>query len=74
MGELHPAFGNQPALLALTRNGDPLDRAGFAPLVVPNDALRGRRVSNLATLQVLRVEPARANRPWWVFVRLRLLV
>lgn len=53
LGERHPAFGSQPVLLALTLNGEPLGRVGFARLVVRNDSLRGRWVSNHATLEVL---------------------
>ena len=52
MGEIDPAFGNQPDLVAYEADGTLLDSNGFARLVVPGDAKAGRYVSNLITLQV----------------------
>ena len=52
MGEIDPAFGNQPDLIAYEADGQMLDSAGFARLVVPGDAKAGRYVSNLVNLQV----------------------
>lgn len=56
MGELSPDFAHQPDLLALTFNGDPVGDRGFARLIVPDDVRRGRWVSNLISLEVLRAE------------------
>lgn len=56
MGELSPDFGNQPDLLALTFNGAPVGDKGFARLIVPDDARRGRWVSNLISLEVFRAD------------------
>ena len=64
MGELDPAFGNQPDLLALTLNGGDLSTSGFARLVVPNDVRRGRWVSNLVALEVFRAAPVPAPGTW----------
>ena len=58
MGELNPAFGNQPDLIAYSLNGDPLTTNGFARLVVPNDVKAGRHVSNLVSLEVCRATSA----------------
>jgi hypothetical protein len=58
MGELNPAFGNQPDLIAYSLNGDPLTSNGFARLVVPNDVKAGRYVSNLVSLEVFRATSA----------------
>ena len=52
MGEIDPAFGNQPDLVAYEADGTLLDSNGFARLVVPGDAKAGRYVSNLINLQV----------------------
>ncbi len=57
MGEIDPAFGNQPDLIAYAADGQPLDANGFARLVVPNDAKAGRWVSNLVDLQVFSAAP-----------------
>ena len=58
MGELHPAFGNQPDFIAYELNGDALTGNGFARLVVPNDVKAGRHVSNLVSLEVFRATSA----------------
>lgn len=58
MGEIDPAFGNQPDLVAYQANGQLLDSNGFARLVVPGDAKAGRYVSNLVNLQVFAAPPA----------------
>ena len=52
MGEIDPAFGDQPDLVAYEADGTLLDTNGFARLVVPGDAKAGRYVSNLINLQV----------------------
>ena len=52
MGELDPAFGNQPDFIAYEVDGAPLATNGFARLIVPNDLRPGRRVSSLASLEV----------------------
>ena len=52
MGEIDPAFGDQPDLVAYEADGALLDTNGFARLVVPGDAKAGRYVSNLINLQV----------------------
>ena len=52
MGEIDPAFGNQPDLVAYQADGQLLDANGFARLIVPGDAKAGRYVSNLIDLQV----------------------
>lgn len=57
MGELNPAFGNQPDLIAYSLNGEPLGASGFARLVAPNDVKAGRYVSNLVSLEVFRASP-----------------
>jgi len=54
MGEIEPNFGNQPDLIAYEIDGAPLDRNGFARLVVPNDVRAGRFVSNLIAIEVFR--------------------
>jgi hypothetical protein len=56
LGEIDPAFGNQPDLVAYTDTGGQLGAHGadgFARLVVPGDLAGGRYVSNLVSLQVL---------------------
>jgi hypothetical protein len=52
MGELDPAFGNQPDLVAFEEDGAPISDDGFARIVVPNDVKAGRWVSNLVNLEV----------------------
>ena len=53
LGEIHPNFGNQPAIIAYEVNGAPLDVNGFARLVLPRDIKAGRHVSRLIGLEVL---------------------
>ena len=53
LGELDPAFGNQPDLVAYAANGSGLGSSGIAKIVVPNDGKGGRAVSNLVSLQVV---------------------
>jgi hypothetical protein len=58
MGEIDPAFGNQPDLVAYAdQNGQlgPGGSAGAMRLVVPGDIAGGRYVSNLTSLQVVDV-------------------
>ncbi len=66
MGELSPDFGNQPDLLALTFNGSPVGDKGFARLIVPDDARRGRWVSNLIGLEVFRAAYVPIPATWWL--------
>ena len=57
LGELNPAFGNQPDLIAYDVNGGGLGSTGFARLVVPSDVKAGRWVSNLVSLEVVHASP-----------------
>lgn len=52
MGEIDPAFGDAPDIVAYEADGKPLDSNGFARIVVPDDVKAGRYVSNLISLQV----------------------
>ncbi|HTT09383.1 MAG TPA: molybdopterin-binding oxidoreductase [Burkholderiaceae bacterium] len=52
LGELDPGFGAQPNLVAYEVDGAAVGARGFARLVVPNDARRGRWVANLVSLEV----------------------
>jgi DMSO/TMAO reductase YedYZ molybdopterin-dependent catalytic subunit len=58
LGELDPAFGNQPDLVAYEADGKPIGPNGFARLIVPNDVKGGRYVSRLVSLQVISAAPA----------------
>lgn len=53
LGEIDPKFGHAPDLVAYASNGKPLGVEGFARLIAPNDAARGRWVSNLVSLEVV---------------------
>jgi hypothetical protein len=56
LGEIDPAFGNQPDLVAYKDSAGqlgPNGADGFARLVLPNDQAGGRYVSNLVSLQVI---------------------
>jgi len=56
LGEVDPAFGNQPDVVAYAdSNGQlgPNGSAGALRLVVPGDHAGGRYVSNLVSLQVV---------------------
>lgn len=56
LGEIDPAFGNQPDIVAYADTGGqlgPNGADGFARLVLPNDHAGGRYVSNLVSLQVV---------------------
>ena len=56
LGEIDPAFGNQPDLLAYADTGGQLGpggSAGATRLVVPGDHAGGRYVSNLVDLRVV---------------------
>jgi hypothetical protein len=58
LGEIDPAFGAQPDLLAYADTGGQLGpdgSDGFARMVVPGDAAGGRYVSNLIDLSVFTV-------------------
>ncbi len=61
LGEISPLFGNQPDLVAYAMNGGSLGASGFARLIVPNDVLHGRWVSNLINLEVFDVTQWVAN-------------
>jgi hypothetical protein len=55
LGEIDPAFGNQPDLVAYADTGGQLGPGGsdgFARMVVPGDIAGGRYVSNLVALAV----------------------
>jgi DMSO/TMAO reductase YedYZ molybdopterin-dependent catalytic subunit len=55
LGELDPQFGNQPILVADTRDGQPLaEKQGPFRLVCPNDKEGARSVRMLQTLEVVR--------------------
>lgn len=56
MGEIDPAFGNQPDLIAYSDTGGQLGPGGSdgaLRLIVPGDVAGGRYVSNLTSLQVI---------------------
>jgi DMSO/TMAO reductase YedYZ molybdopterin-dependent catalytic subunit len=56
LGEIDPAFGNQPDLVAFSDTGGELGIGGpdgFARIVVPGDTAGGRYVSNIASIQVI---------------------
>jgi DMSO/TMAO reductase YedYZ molybdopterin-dependent catalytic subunit len=56
MGEIDPAFGHQPDLIAYADTGGQLGPGGpdgALRLVVPGDIAGGRYVSNLVSLQVI---------------------
>lgn len=55
-GEVDPKFANQQILIATSKDGQPLAAVeGFARIVVPGDLGAGRYVSNLAKLEVVRL-------------------
>lgn len=54
LGEIHPNFGNKPAMIAYSVNGELLDRNGMARLVMPGDVRNGRFVSNLVGIEVMQ--------------------
>lgn len=64
MGELNPAFGNQPDMIAYAVNSEMLSGNGFARLVVPNDVRAGRHVSNLVSLEVFGAAPVPEPQTW----------
>ncbi|HSZ91915.1 MAG TPA: hypothetical protein VK822_21365 [Acetobacteraceae bacterium] len=56
LGEIDPAFGNQPDLVAYADTGGQLGpggQDGALRLIVPGDVAGGRYVSNLTSLQVI---------------------
>ena len=56
LGEIDPAFGNQPDLVAYTDTGGqlgPSGQDGALRLIVPGDHAGGRYVSNLTGLQII---------------------
>lgn len=67
LGEFHPAFGNEPVLIAYQFDNVPLGNPkslleatndGFARMTAPADKHGARYVSNLAQLQVFSATPA----------------
>jgi len=53
LAEVDPKFGNDRALIAYARNGEPLAHArGFARLIVPTDKSAGRSVFGIARITV----------------------
>ncbi len=54
-GEFDPKFANQQILVATSKDGQPLAADGFARIIVPGDLGAGRNVSNLAKLEVVRL-------------------
>jgi DMSO/TMAO reductase YedYZ molybdopterin-dependent catalytic subunit len=67
LGEIDPAFGNQPDLVAFSDTGGELSTGGpdgFARIVVPGDTAGGRYVSNITSIEVIDAtvpEPATAG-------------
>jgi hypothetical protein len=60
LGEIDPAFGDQPDLVAYSDTSGQLGPSGpdgFARMVVPGDAAGGRYASNLAALDVFTAAP-----------------
>lgn len=53
LAEVDPKFGNDRALIAYARNGEPLAHGrGFARLIVPTDKSAGRSVFGIARITV----------------------
>ena len=73
LGELNPLFGNQPDLISFDLNGAGLGSNGFARLVVPNDVLRGRYVSNLTALEVYHAVTAVPEPQTWALFGIGML-
>ncbi len=65
LGEIHPNFGGagEPHIVAYDINNEPLTFNGFARMVSPDDARRGRFVSNLSNLQVVSAARSAAPHP-----------
>ena len=57
LGEIDPAFGDQPDIVAYSENSGGLGSDGFAQLVVPGDDYGGRYVFNIDSIQVLDAAP-----------------
>jgi DMSO/TMAO reductase YedYZ molybdopterin-dependent catalytic subunit len=53
LGEIDPAFGDQPDIIAYGENGGGLGSSGFAELIVPGDLYGGRYTFNIAEIEVL---------------------
>jgi DMSO/TMAO reductase YedYZ molybdopterin-dependent catalytic subunit len=56
LGEIDPAFGDQPDLVAYGDTGGQLGPSGpdgFARMVVPGDTAGGRYVSNIASIEII---------------------
>lgn len=63
-GELDPAFGNVPMLLAWEQDGAALEGTdGPIRLVVPGDTKGGRYVSGIVSIEVLTIDPALSGAP-----------
>jgi DMSO/TMAO reductase YedYZ molybdopterin-dependent catalytic subunit len=59
IAEIDPGLGGKTALVAYGVDGKPLDRSGMARLIVPADAKAARSVSNLTSIEVFALPPAR---------------
>jgi hypothetical protein len=71
LGEIDPAFGDQPDLVAYSDTGGQLGSGGpdgFARMVVPGDAAGGRYVSNLVALKVFTAAPVPEPATWVLLV------
>ncbi|MGB7990508.1 MAG: PEP-CTERM sorting domain-containing protein [Candidatus Methylophosphatis roskildensis] len=69
MGELNPIHGGNPAsFIALSETVNGIDTAlvddGFARIIVPGDARRGRYVANLASIEVFSAAPVPEPQTW----------
>lgn len=63
-GELDPAFGNVPMLLAWEEDGAPLEGAdGPLRLVVPGDTKGGRYVHGIVSIEVLNLDATTGTQP-----------
>ncbi|MBO9648983.1 MAG: molybdopterin-dependent oxidoreductase [Variovorax sp.] len=59
IGEIDSALSGKMVLVAYSVDGKPLDRNGMARLVVTTDAKATRSVSNLTSIEVFALPPAR---------------
>jgi hypothetical protein len=64
LGEIDPAFGNQPDIVAYADTSGqlgPTGPDGQMRLIVPGDYAGGRYVSNLVSLRVVDLAPAHSS-------------
>lgn len=54
MSELHPDYGNVAAILALTRDGAPVQDG--VRMIVSGDKHGGRAVRDIASIEIIRIE------------------